>query len=206
VAAFRSRESLPTPAEAGAAFRRELRRNLRILVGVLALLWLILAVDALAFGGGLRQWGIEPRTVRGLRGLLVAPLLHSGVGHLLGNSVGFAMLGGLVLMREAWHFWTVTAVGALVGGLATWLFGRPPMHIGASGVIFAYFGYLLVAGWLERKLGAIILSLFVFMTWGTLLFGVLPGQIGISWEGHLFGLVGGILAAALIARRRTSRA
>jgi membrane associated rhomboid family serine protease len=193
---------LPTPAEASRAFVAELRRAVTIVAASLAVLWLILLLDVVAFGGALRAWGIVPRTGGGVRGIVFAPLLHASAGHLVGNTIGFALLGGLVLLREEWHFWTVTVVGALVAGLGTWLFGRLAMHIGASGVIFAYFGYLLLAGWLERKLGAIVLSLFVFATWGTLLVGVLPGTPGISWEGHLFGLIGGGVAAALIARRR----
>lgn len=197
--------SLPSAAEAREAFWAELRRDVRILVAILAVLWAILLVNAALFGGELVRWGIVPREVVGLRGIVFAPLLHGGPAHLFGNSIGLVMIGALVLLREERDFWIVTLVGALVAGLGTWLFGRPPVHVGASGVLFAYLGYLLSAGVFERKIGAIMMSLLAGLLWGGMVFGVLPGQPGISWEGHLFGFVGGIAAARLIARRRLGR-
>jgi membrane associated rhomboid family serine protease len=195
----------PTAAEARTAFWSELRRDARIVVMVLAVLWAILIINAVAFGGELVKLGIFPRQTVGLRGIVFAPLLHGGVAHLLGNSIGLALLGGLVLLREERDFWIVTLVGALVGGLGTWLFGRATYHVGASGVLFAYLGYLLSTGIFERRAGAILLSLVAGLTWGGLVFGVLPGQPGISWESHLFGFGGGAVAAWFIARRRRAR-
>ena len=197
-------DATPTAAEARAAFWAELRRDARIVVLVLAVLWAILVVNAVAFGGELVKLGIFPRQTLGLRGIVFAPLLHGGVAHLLGNSFGLAMLGGLVLLREEADFWIVTAVGALIAGLGTWIFGRPTHHVGASGVLFAYLGYLLSTGLFERKPGAILLSLMAALFWGGLVFGVLPGQPGISWESHLFGFAGGVMAAWIIGRRRRS--
>jgi membrane associated rhomboid family serine protease len=192
--------TLPSAAQARADLARDLRRAARILAGILALLWGVLLVDVL-LGGSLRDFGIVPRTLPGLRGILLAPILHGGVLHLLLNSVGLVLLGGLVLCREESYFWAVTGIGALVGGLGTWTLGRSAVHIGASGVIFAYFGYLLLAGVFERRLGGILLSTFVAVVWGGMLLGVLPGQPGISWESHLFGFGAGALAARLLARR-----
>lgn len=200
----RTPTSASTTAQASAELRRELRRAARILGGILVLLWAVLLVDALAFGGALRAAGIVPRTLPGLRGVVFAPFLHDGFWHLLLNSIGFVTWGTLVLFREESHFWTVTAIGALVGGLATWALGRGAIHIGASGVLFAYFGYLLLAGFFERRMGSIVLSLLVGILWGGMLLGVLPGQPGISWEGHLFGFAAGALAARLLARRGTT--
>jgi membrane associated rhomboid family serine protease len=198
-----TRTSLPSAAEARADLRRELRRDARILGGILAVLWGVLLVDRLGFGGQLRAFGIVPRTVPGLWGVLFAPLLHSGVAHLLLNSGGFVVFAGLVLLRAEKHFWAVTGIGALVGGLGTWAFGRPVPHVGASGVLFAYFGYLLLTGVFERRLGSVLLSVCVALAWGGVLLQTLPGQPGVSWESHLFGFAAGALAARLLARRRT---
>ena len=186
-------------ADERAELRRELRRAARILGGTLAVLWIVLVVDMM-LGGALREFGIVPRTVTGLRGIAFAPFLHGGFWHLLANSIGLLAWGTLVLFREESHFWTVTAIGALVGGFATWALGRSAVHIGASGVLFAYFGYLLLAGFFERRIGSILLSTLVAVVWGGMVLGVLPGQPGISWEGHLFGFASGALAARLLAR------
>jgi membrane associated rhomboid family serine protease len=194
--------TLPTPAEAKAELKRELRRATWIILGFIVLIWLIQIVNVLFFGGRLSQLGVLPRTVTGLRGILFMPLLHSDAGHLFSNSIGILLLGGMIVLREERDFWVATVVGALVGGAGTWLLGRSAMHIGASGVIFAYLGYLLFTGWFERRAGAVLLSIGSFLLWGGLVFGVLPTQPGISWEGHLFGLVGGVVAARLLARHK----
>jgi membrane associated rhomboid family serine protease len=193
---------MPTSEEARVALMSELRRDVRIIGGMLALLWLILILNVLFFRGQLNIFGIQPRSIVGLRGMLFAPFLHAGFFHLLGNSFGLAMLGGLVLMRQEAHFWTVTVLGALIAGAGTWLIGHPGVHIGASSVVFAYFGYLITTGLFERRLTSIALSVMAMLLWGSMILGVLPGQLGISWEGHLFGLVGGASAAWLIAKRR----
>ena len=186
----------------GAAVAGDLRRAVTILAAALIILWAVLAANYLFFGGHLLRFGILPRSVSGLRGIAFAPFLHAGVAHLAGNSVGIVLLGGLILLRDEADFWIVTIAGGLIGGFATWLLARPLIHVGASGVIFAYFGYLLCTGLFERRLGAIALSLFALVAWGGLAFGVLPGQPGVSWESHLFGLIGGAAAAWLIARYR----
>jgi membrane associated rhomboid family serine protease len=191
---------LPTPADAKRALKRELRRDRHILVSIIAVLWLVLLVNAVFFGGDLLRFGIVPRTTAGLRGIVFAPFLHENAGHLFGNTVGLFLLGGLVLLREEADFWIVTAVGILIGGAGTWLVGHSAVHVGASGAVFAYFGYLILTGFFERRIGSILLSAGALLLWGGLLFGVLPGQPGISWEGHLFGLLGGVCAAGLLSR------
>ena len=184
---------------------RDWRRRAETLVAVIGAMWLVLLVDALAFGGRLRAFGIRPRDEQGLLGILLAPFLHDGVNHLLANTGGLLVFGGLVMIRSESHFWAVTVIGALAGGVLTWLFGRPVIHIGASGIIFAYFGYLLATGWFERRIGSLLLSTLVLLVWGPTLYAVLPTQRAISWEGHAFGLLGGILAAWLLARRPRRR-
>lgn len=151
--------------------------------------------NALTAGVFNSTFGLIPRTSSHAWGILLHPLLHANGRHLGVNAIGILILGGLVFMRQERDFWRVTALGILVGGSATWLLGRSDLHVGASGVVFAYLGYLLTTGWFDRKIGAIVLSLGVAAVWGSALFGLSPFQQGISWELHLFGLIGGIAGA-----------
>ena len=133
------------------------------------------------------------------------PCSISGFGHVALNSIGLLLFGGLVMLRDERDFWTTLVLGTLIGGLGVWIFGRPSIHVGASGVVFALFGYLLLTGWFDRSFGAILLSGIVFLLWGSALFGLSPMQVGISWEAHLFGFLAGGLAAWLRARRPEGR-
>lgn len=172
-----------------------------ILVGSLSVFWVAEIIDVVLPFWGLDQYGIRPRTERGLWGILASPFLHGGFDHLIGNSVPFLILGWLTMFRERWHFALVTVMAMLLGGLGVWTFGATgSVHIGASGVIFGYLGFLLLSGFLERRFGAILVSLGVGVAYGGLVWGVLPSQPGISWEGHLFGFLAGILAAYVAAR------
>ncbi len=188
----------------------ELKLQLLILGSCVTIAWGLELFDLLVlkggynFGGGLDQYGIIPRNPIGLRGILFAPFLHGGLGHLIGNTIPFLILGWLVMLRETTDFFVVSIISALVSGLGTWLFGAPGIHLGASGVIFGYLGYLLARGYFERSGFAIAMSLFVGALYGSLIWGVLPFQQGISWEGHLFGFIGGILSAKMLADDRRS--
>lgn len=184
---------------------RELRRAFAIILTLVAIIWVVNAVDTLLFAGHLRSFGIVPRTGRGVRGIVFAPFLHAGLSHLIANTGGLFVFGGMTILRSERDFWFVTGIGALVSGVGTWVFGHSGVHIGASGVIFAYFGYLLFTGWFERRIGALLLSVAVFVIWWPTLFGLLPLQTGLSWEGHVFGLFGGALTAWLLARNRRRR-
>ena len=188
------------------SLRRELWLHVGLLGGLVGLLWVVELVDAVVFGGGLDQLGIRPRTADGLRGILVAPFLHGGFPHLIANTVPLLVLGWLVMLRDAWHFVAVLVVTTLVGGLGVWALGRPgSVHIGASLWIFGLLGYLLAAGWFERRLGTILLSIFAFALYGGALWGVLPGENGVSWESHLFGFLGGVLSARWLVGRSRRR-
>ena len=176
-----------------------------LLLAVLGVFTLVLVLDSL-FGGALSAFGVRPRSLTGLRGIAFAPFLHGGWSHLAANSVPFLVLGGLVLLQDTRRF-LVTSLGAALGaGLAAWLLGAPnSVHIGASGLVFGYLGYLLTHGWFSRTLGAALLGLAVAFVWGGLVYGVLPGQPGVSWQSHAGGFVGGLWAARHTARppRRT---
>jgi membrane associated rhomboid family serine protease len=165
------------------------------------LLWLIQIVNAFVFGGALVGLGVVPRTLAGLWGILFAPFIHVGFAHLIANTVPLAVLGWFVMLRRKRDLLTVSVISALVGGLGTWLIGPAlSVHVGASVLIFGYLGYLLSRGVFERRLWPIVGSVLTFFLYGGALFGVLPGAIGISWQAHLFGLIGGILAARFLRR------
>lgn len=188
------------------AIAQEFKTQMWILGGLVALMWSIEILDQFVFRVGLREtldvYGIIPRHVIGLRGILFAPFLHGSFAHLIGNTVPFLVLGWLIMLRETSDFLWVSLIAGLVSGLGTWIFGSPGIHIGASGVIFGYLGYLLLRGYFERSMLAIAMSLFVGVLYGSLIWGVLPTRIGISWEGHLFGFIGGILAAKLLTPKK----
>lgn len=183
-----------------------LTRHLIILLGLVALLWLLEIFDWLLWTTSLDAYGIRPRTLVGLRQILFAPFLHAGFAHLIANTIPFLVLGWLVLVRSDLDFVLVSLIAGGISGLGVWLLAASgTVHLGASGVIFGYLGYLLARGFLERSLPAIALGLVAGLLYGGILWGVLPGQTGISWQGHLFGLLGGFLAARLLARPNTAR-
>ena len=179
------------------------KRLLQPLLVFVALMWLVEIFDWLLFNGALDGLGIVPRQVGGLRGIPLAPLLHGSFGHLIANTLPFLALGALVRLRHSRQFVTVSLIVIAVSGLGTWLFAPPhTVHIGASGLIFGYFAFLLVAAYYERSPGALGLALLVIVFYGGLLWGALPQGNNISWQGHLFGLIGGALAAYAVAPRR----
>lgn len=170
------------------------------LLAGLALLWAIELIDTFALGSRLQRHGIHPRTLSGLWGVLFSPFLHGDFGHLIANSGPFVVLGTLVRSRGKTRFIEASIVIVLIGGLGTWLTGGGHSnHIGASGLIFGWFGYLLLAGWYERSMLTIGTSVVVGALYGGMIWGVLPTRPGVSWQGHLFGFLGGWLAAKLIA-------
>lgn len=174
---------------------RSLKAQATVLGGTLALMWLAFFLTVLS-GGALMSFGVIPRTAIGLRGIFFAPFLHASLSHLLANTIPFALLGWLVMLRDSRHFFTVTVYAAIGSGLTAWLLGAPgSVHIGASGIVFGYLGFLMLAGWFARSVGSIILSIVVTVMWGGFILGVVPGEAGISWQAHFGGFVGGILAA-----------
>lgn len=189
--------------DAKLALVREVKAQATVLGGLVGSMWLLELLDAVVFQGGLDRYGIRPRSISGLWGILFAPFLHGGFAHLIANTVPLLVLGFFIMQRRKRDLAYVSAASAGVGGLGTWLVGAAnSVHIGASILVFGYLGYLLSRGYFERKLWSIAGSVAVFLLYGGALFGVLPGTPGISWEGHLFGLLGGVLAARGLVDRR----
>jgi membrane associated rhomboid family serine protease len=185
------------------AFKHTAATQVIILFACVAAAWSVELVDRVAYGGALERFGIHPRDIAALSGILVAPLLHVGWLHLLANTGPFVVLAWLVMLRKISDFVVVTVLAVLIGGLGVWLFGASnSIHVGASGLIFGYLGYLLARGYFERSAWAMLLGIVALVLYGGVLWGVLPGQRGISWEGHLFGFVGGVAAARLLVPSR----
>lgn len=185
----------------------ELKRHAVVIAGCLFVLWALEVVDHLVFGQHLDALGIRPRTIDGLRGIVFAPFLHNGFGHLMANSVPLAMLGWFVMLRRKRDFFYVWAAATVVGGVGVWLFGGAgSLHLGASIIVFGFLGNLLARGIFDRSLWSILGSVAVGALYGGMVWGVLPGQEGISWEGHLFGFAGGIAAAYWLRARRLAPA
>jgi membrane associated rhomboid family serine protease len=172
-------------------------------VGVGARLWVGGVADQLTPGATLDDNGIRPRTDEGLVGVLLAPLLHGGWPHLVSNSGLALLLFFLVLVGDVRRGLLATGIVWIVAGLGTWLIaGSGTSHIGASGLVFGWLTYLVLRGFFARRLGQIVLGIVLFLMYGSILWGVLPGQPGISWQGHLFGALGGVISARLLARRQ----
>ena len=177
-----------------------------ISIGVLvAGLWLLEAVDQ-ASGNALDEYGIRPRTDEGLLGIFTAPFLHGGWQHLAANTVPFFLLGVIVLL-DGWRRWfTVTLWVVLFSGATVWLISPPgSLTLGASGVVFGWLTYLILRGLYTRAPGQIALGVVVFLFYGGLLWGVVPTDQAVSWQGHLGGAVGGVLAARSLRGRPVDR-
>lgn len=145
---------------------------------------------------------VVPRRFDGLYGVLGSPLVHGSFAHLAANTFPLLVLGGMVALRGVAHYLTTTLVVAVLGGLGLWVFGRSAAHIGASGLIFGYFGYLVSRGWYERSLPSVAVAVVVAVVYGGMTAGVLPRDDGVSWEAHLFGLLAGVLCARAAGRAR----
>ena len=183
-----------------------------ILVSVLAVLWVVELADWLIQRLSLIQdfsldvYGIHPRTKEGLWQIFIAPFLHANFRHLIANSIPLLVLGYMVIIRDRSHFALIFIITALVSGLGIWLFGGSnTIHIGASGVVFGFMGYLLGRGYFERSFVSILFGVIALFLYGGILIGVLPGQEGVSWLGHLFGLAGGVLVAYLVSHFQRSK-
>jgi membrane associated rhomboid family serine protease len=171
------------------------------LAASIGVLWIIQVIN-LALGGALLTFGIHPLTTAGLIGIPLAPFLHASLGHLVMNTVMFVPLGGILLLRDRREFLAVSVLGALGSGLGCWVLGGVgTVHVGLSGVLFAYLGYLMARGIFERSLVTILLSVAVTWLFGSMVWGVLPVAVGVSWQAHLFGFLTGIATAARLSSR-----
>jgi membrane associated rhomboid family serine protease len=176
-----------------------LKRSTPILL-LTALCWLVFLVNNLMLGGHFDQSGIKPRQIGSLPGIIFAPFLHGSYQHLAANTLPLLVLGGIISARSQGEFVVVTVAGILLGGSLTWLFARNACHIGASGLIFCYFGYLASMALFNRTFGTLCLSIACIVGYGGIVWGIVPTSAAISWESHLFGLVAGTALAWFMAK------
>ena len=197
---------------------RDRLSSLLLLIAFVAILWVVQVVNIL-MDYRLNEYGVAPRTIEGLRGIPLSPFLHGGFGHLISNTMPLLILGGLVAVRGQVNFVGVTLFIIFIGNLGLWAVGRPwpwdnvqhVVHVGASGLVFGYFGYLVARGWYERSFLSIFVAVVVMLVFGSGIFlGLLPTAPYISWEGHLCGLIAGVLIARFtrdqLRRPRTGQA
>jgi len=172
-----------------------------ILSYLILILWIV-EIANLVLGHQLCRYGIFPRTAQGLFGIPLSPFLHGSVAHLFLNTGPLIVLGGLILLNGRTSFIKSTVLIVLAGGAGIWLIGRSAHHVGASALIFGYFGYLLARGIFDRRLKSLLLAFVAVAAYGGLFWGMLPTVSYVSWEGHLCGFLAGIMAAWVEKWRR----
>jgi membrane associated rhomboid family serine protease len=184
--------------------KRSPREEGLAIVGLLfAAMWVLEIVDQVILDHKLDEYGIEPRETDGLIGIVAAPFLHADFSHLISNTVPFIIMGVLIALNGAVRVLAVTAIVGLVSGFGTWLIApENTNHIGASGIVFGYGTYLITRGFYNRSAVEILVGIVIAALFGTTLLGGLAPQEGISWQGHLFGAIGGVVAARLLMTDR----
>ena len=161
--------------------------------------WVVFFINHALFSDHLIQYGIRPRYLSGLSGILWSPFLHGSYPHLVANTVPLLILGGILSFRNPGEFVGVTIGGIVLSGGLLWVLGRNAYHIGASALIFCFFGYLASLAVFERKSGNLFLSVICIVGYGGILRGMVPTSAAVSWEGHLFGFLSGIALAWFIS-------
>ena len=176
-----------------------------IMLLLLAGMWLLELLDQLS-GNQLDQLGIHARDVDGMPEILTAPFLHAGWDHLISNSLPFVVLGFLVLLSGLTRWLVSSLIIIVISGMTAWLLTPAnTIILGASGLIFGWLTYLLARGLWSRRPAQVVIAVLVLMVYGGLIWGVFPGNAGISWQAHLGGAVAGVFAAWLLHRRTTRR-
>lgn len=170
------------------------KQQLRIVLIFMAILTLIEIINLFTFRS-LVHVGISPRHVASLPFIFTAPFIHGNVWHFISNIIPLGIFSFLLLQHGRARFYRVTITCILLTGICVWLFARSANHVGASGLIYSYFGYLLFAGIISREFKLIVISIVVGFVYGGMVFGILPLKNYVSWESHLFGLLSGIACA-----------
>lgn len=184
----------------------EILRALRPICVFILVIWVIEIVNLLMGHRLNLMFGLQPRAVSGLVGIPLMPFLHGGIGHLAANTLPLGILGVIGLMVAPHRFWQASLLIVLVSGLAVWVFARSGTVVGASGLIFGWFGFLVTLGIIERSTRAIIGAALVIIFYGGMIWGVLPqGNVKVSWEAHLFGAIAGALIARLMQTKSATR-
>ena len=175
--------------------------RLRVLALFLVAAWAIQAINW-ATGYSLNpSFGLIPRHIAGLDGVVAMPLLHGGFGHLMSNTVPILLMGALLAATATRALLSVNVIIIGLGGGLVWIFGSSAIHVGASGLVFGWFGFLIARGLVDRSPVTLGAALLVGLVYGSVIWGVLPGTPGVSWEAHLFGAISGVVAAIVVRTR-----
>ncbi|MCH9755624.1 MAG: rhomboid family intramembrane serine protease [Gammaproteobacteria bacterium] len=175
----------------------QIQLNLTTLAWITMILWAVFFLNK-ALGGVLLLLGIVPRKIYGLPGIVCSPFLHANFNHLFFNTVPLLVLSAFILVNGLPYFLLATASITLLSGTLIWLFAKSGRHVGASGVITGYWGLLIVDIYQEGSATAILLGIVSLYYFAGIFFGIFPGKKGVSWEGHLFGLLAGIATSFLL--------
>ena len=173
-------------------------RNRGVVLSVfVGLMWVVRAIDTLIpeqmSSAGV---GVVPRTIGGLYSIPIAPFIHVDWDHLISNTIPLLILGVLILARGTFEFLFVVFVSTFIGGFGTWLFGEgDAQHVGASGIVFGFFGYLVFRTAFDRKISSAVIALIVAIAYGSAMTWSLIPEESVSWSGHFFGFIGGFAAA-----------
>ena len=165
------------------------------IVTLVAICWLMFVVNNLLWHGQLDRYGVIPRQIGSLPGIIWAPFLHASFSHIVANTLPLLVLGGIICARSNSEFGIIAVAGALLTGGLTWIFARSASHIGASGLIFCFFGYIASLACFQRTFGTLVISAVCLLLYGGMLKGIVPTSTPVSWESHVAGLVAGIVLA-----------
>ncbi len=199
--------SVTTPSKAPVTPRKgeTEREGIQLLVAIVAIMWLVEIVNALD-SQRLDGDGIYPRSVGHLWGIFTAPFLHVGFPHLIDNTIPLVVMGAIIALRGAARLAILTLIVIVIGGLGTWLIG--PSHsvtVGASGLVFGYASYLLARGFFDHSRLELLIGVVVAVIWGGALLSSLVPHYGVSWQGHVSGAIGGVVAAWWLAQRDAAK-
>jgi membrane associated rhomboid family serine protease len=191
--------------------KARLKRSFKIALWSTAAIWIVFLLDLLVFFADFNAAGIRPRQTVGLVGIPLSPFLHGGFGHIISNTIPLFILTFFLVFFYEKLWIQVTLFSIFLGGFCVWLLAPSvvnnvqQIHIGASGVIFSYIAFLIFSGVFRRDLKSIGIAVVILLLYGfTLLFGIIPGQKGVSWQGHLFGAIAGVLAAYIYRKKKDS--
>lgn len=180
---------------------RALLRRSAVLGAFVALLWAVQVVNWITGYALNPAFGLIPRQMAGLDGILAMPLLHGSFSHLMANTPPLVIMGALLAATATRALVAVNAMVIGLGGGLVWLLGSPAIHVGASGLIFGWFGFLIARGLVDRSPVTLGAAGIIGVLYGSILWGVLPGQPGVSWEAHLYGAIAGAVAAVVLRSR-----
>lgn len=181
---------------------QDISRSIIVPSRLIMIMWAILLFEY-TYHVDLALFGIMPRTIRGLVGIVTAPLLHGGVRHLASNTIPLLFLGTMLYMFYSKIATRVFLQCYFLTGVLVWIFARPAFHIGASGLIYGLASFLVFFGIFRQDFKSLLISLLIIFIYGSLFYGVLPTQAGVSWESHLLGGIVGFINAVSTSKTKS---